>query len=376
MGDNGKPSIGYEERDRIIVRTSIIGIIANILLASFKAVIGILTNSIAVTLDAVNNLTDVLSSVVTIIGTKLAGKKPDKKHPLGYGRIEYLTTMVIAAIIFYAGITSLTESIDKIINPQLPDYSTVSLVIIASAVFVKIILGRYVKGVGEKVNSGSLIASGKDALFDAILSTSVLISALIFIFFDISLEAYVGVGISIFILRAGLEMIREAVDELLGNRADKDLTDAIKDTICEEEGVSGAYDLILHNYGPNTIVGSVHVEVPGDMTALDLDAMQRRIAKRVFEKHGVIMAATGVYAIDTSEESQKIREDIAQMVSSQEGILQLHGFRVDRESKTINLDMIIDYGIADREAIYNEIYQKIQSKYPDYKIELVSDIDI
>ena len=365
-----------QSRDKIIIRTSIIGILANLLLASFKAVIGILTNSIAVTLDAVNNMSDALSSVVTIIGTKLAGKQPDKKHPLGYGRIEYLSTMIIAAIVLYAGITSMTESIDKIINPEVADYSNISLIIITSAIVVKVVLGRYVKHVGKKVNSGSLIASGTDALFDAILSTSVLISALIFIVWGVSLEAYVGAAISIFIIKSGLEMIRDAVDDILGKRADKEYTDAIKETICEEEGVSAAYDLILHSYGPDKMIGSVHVEVPSDMTAGEIDNLERNIAKRVFVKHGVILAGIGIYSSDTSEECAAIRTEVTRIVMSHDGVLQMHGFRVDTEQKVLNMDIIIDYALEDREALYLQICKEIQERYPDYKLEIVLDIDI
>ncbi len=364
------------DRDRIIIRTSFVGIIANILLATFKAVIGILTNSIAITLDAVNNLSDALSSVVTIIGTKLAGKQPDKKHPLGYGRIEYITTMIIAAIVLYAGITSMTESIDKIINPEEADYSTISLIIIGAAIVVKVVLGRYVKYVGEKVNSGSLIASGTDALFDAVLSTSVLISALIFIAWGVSLEAYVGAIISVFIIKSGIEMIRDAVDEILGKRADKELTDGIKATICEDENVLGAYDLIIHNYGPDRMIGSVHIEVPGDMDAVQLDAIERDIAKRVFMKHGVIIAGVGIYANDASDDIQSMRSEITRIVMSHEEVLQMHGFKVDREKMLINLDIIIDYDIKEREPLYAEICGEIQKAYPEYRLELVLDIDI
>ena len=375
MTDAG-PESAHLDRQRIIIRTSIIGIIANLLLATFKAVIGILSNSIAVTLDAVNNMSDALSSVVTIIGTKLAGKPPDKKHPLGYGRIEYVTTMIIAAIVLYAGITSLTESIDKIINPVVADYSTVSLMIITAAVIVQVVLGRYVKSVGEKVNSGSLVASGQDALFDAVLSASVLASALIFVTTGIGLEAYVGTLISIFIIKSGIEMIRDAVDEILGMRVDKEESEAIKATICEEDGVSGAYDLILHNYGPDRIIGSVHVEVPSSMSAGRIDELERNIARRVFEKHGVIIAATGIYSVDESDEATAIRHEVVEIVMSYEGILQMHGFRVDLVNKKINLDIIIDYGLKNREELYAEIYREIQERYPDYTLELQLDIDI
>ena len=186
-----------KSRERIIIKTSVIGIITNVLLAAFKAVIGLAVHSIAVVLDAVNNLSDVVSSVVTIIGTKLAAKAPDRKHPMGHGRIEYVTQMIVASIVLYAGVASLKESIKKIITPTKPQYTTVSLVIIFVAIIVKLILGTYVKKKGKEVNSGSLIASGSDALFDAILSTSVLITAIFFIMTKISLEAYLGVIISV-----------------------------------------------------------------------------------------------------------------------------------------------------------------------------------
>ena len=205
-----------ENRSKVIVRTSIVGIVTNVVLSAFKAVIGFITGSIAVTLDAVNNLSDALSSVITIVGAKLANKLPDKKHPLGYGRIEYLSAMIVAAIVLYAGGTSAVESVKKIITPEAADYSTVSLVIIAAAVVVKLVLGKYVKRQGERVNSGALVASGADALFDAILSASVLASAIVFVTTGISLEAYVGVLISLFIIKSGIEMLKDTRRQ--GNR--------------------------------------------------------------------------------------------------------------------------------------------------------------
>ena len=187
------------DRNKIIIRTSIIGIAANLFLVAFKAVVGLLANSIAVILDAVNNLSDAVSSVITILGTRLAGRKPDADHPYGHGRYEYLSAMVVSAIVIYAGVTAFVESVKKIIYPEMPDYSAVSLIIIGGAVIVKFFLGRYVKSVGKRINSNSLVSSGSDALFDAVLSLSVFVSAVIYISTGLSLEAYVGVLISIFI---------------------------------------------------------------------------------------------------------------------------------------------------------------------------------
>ena len=363
-------------RDQVIIRTSIIGIIANVFLAGFKATVGLISNSIAVILDAVNNLSDALSSVITIIGTKLAAKKPDKKHPLGYGRIEYLSAMIVAAIVLHAGLTSLVESVKKIIHPETPNYSITSLIIIASAVVVKLLLGRYVKKKGEEVNSGSLIASGSDALFDAILSASVLLSAVIYMVFHISLEAYVGVIISCFIIKSGIEMLSETLDDILGSRVDRELMAQIRKTICEDKAVHGAYDLLLHAYGPEKYYGSVHVEVPDTMTADEIDLMERRIAQNVYLKHGVAMTGIGIYSMNTTnDEIKSMRTNVTRIATSHEGVLQVHGFYADTEKKTLNLDVILDFALDDRTGTFEQIKKEIQQAYPDYEIRLALDID-
>ena len=214
-------------RTKKIIQTSIAGIVTNILLAVFKAVIGIMTNSIAIVLDAVNNASDVASSVVTIAGTKLSKKEPDKAHPFGHGRIEYLSAMIIAVIILYAGITSAVEAVKKIIHPDIPEYSTISLIIVAVAVVAKIVLGRYVKTVGVMVKSDSLINSGTDASMDAVISTATLVAAILYLNFNISVEAYLGVIISIFIIKAGIDMLRETLSHILGEAADSTLAQKI-----------------------------------------------------------------------------------------------------------------------------------------------------
>ena len=364
------------DRNKVIIRTSIIGIIANVFLAGFKAAVGLAAHSIAVVLDAVNNLSDALSSIVTIIGTRLANRKPNKKHPLGHGRIEYLSAFIVSALVLYAGITSLVESIKKIIEPEEPDYSIISLVIIASAVIVKIFLGRYVKAQGEKVNSGSLIASGSDAMFDAILSASVLLSAIIFMTTGLSLEAYVGVVISIFIIKAGLEMMSETLNEILGKRADKELTDRIKEILNEEEEVRGAYDLIINNYGPDTNYASVHLELPDVMTVDQVDLITRRVQAKVYKETGVILTGVGVYSYNTKDdEASRIRNAVLKKVMSHEWALQLHGFYADTVNKTVRFDVVMSFDVDSKEAI-QELYQEVQELLPDYTLTIVPDLDL
>ena len=364
------------KREKAIVKTSVIGIITNVFLAVFKAAVGIIANSIAVTLDAVNNLSDALSSVVTIIGAKLGGKQPNKKHPLGYGRIEYLSSMIVAAIVLYAGITSAVESVKKIISPETADYGTVSLIIISVAIGVKLILGQYVKRQGKKHNSGALVASGSDALFDAVLSASVLASAIVYLLWDISLEAYVGVIISAFIIKAGIEMMIDTVNDILGRRSEKEETDRIKNLICEEPEVRGAYDLILFNYGPNKNYASVHVELPDTMSVDDIDKLTRRIEKKVYREAGVILTGIGVYSYNTSgDEAAKMRNTVQETVLAHDWALQLHGFYADTEKKTVRFDVVISFDIDRAEAI-GVLTDEVKELFPDYTLQIVPDIDV
>ena len=374
--DEQRCELFTDTRDKIIVRTSTVGIVTNVLLAVFKAAVGLGSHSIAVVLDAVNNLSDALSSIITIVGTKLSGKLPDKKHPLGYGRIEYLSAMIVAGIVLYAGITSFVESVKKIIRPETPEYGTVSLVIIAVAVVVKIVLGKYVKAQGKKVNSGALAASGSDAMFDAVLSFSVLLSAIIFLVFKVSLEPYVGAVISCVIVKAGLEMMSETVSEILGQRPDREISARIKKLLAEEPGVRGAYDLILYNYGPDKNLGSVHLELPDTMTVEEVDRLTRKLERRIYRETGVILAGVGVYSCNTGNpEAKKMLDEVREMVLSHKWALGLHGFYVDFEAKKMRFDVVMSFDISPQDGL-KVLYEEISRAYPDYDIFILPDVDV
>lgn len=364
-------------RDKIIIRTSIIGIIANVMLSAFKAAVGFISGSIAIVLDAVNNLSDALSSLITIIGTKLAGKQPDKKHPYGHGRIEYITSIVISLIVMYAGITSFSESVKKMIHPKVPDYSAASLLIVSTAIAVKIVLGLYVKKTGEKVNSGSLIDSGKDALLDSVISASTLVAAIIFLIWHIKLEAWLGALISVVIIKSGIEMLRESLSEILGERIDAEQARSLRETITSFPEVEGAYDLILHNYGPDTFIGSVHIEVPSTMTVSELDKLERSISEKVYEEHHVILAGISVYSNNKeNEKAVQLFQDIRRTVMSFEHILQIHGFNLDEEKNTVIFDLVIDFDASDRHKVYEDVCRKVMEENPGYKFKITLDADI
>ena len=363
-------------RERVIIRTGVIGIFANVFLAGFKAVIGFISGSIAVTMDAVNNLSDALSSVITIVSTKLAGKAPDKKHPYGYGRIEYLSAVTISVIVLYAGITSLVESVKKIIQPEAPDYAPIALIIIGVAVAVKIVLGIYVRAAGEKVKSDSLVASGKDALLDAVISASTLVAAAVFIIWGVSLEAWLAAIISLVIIKSGIEMLRDSVSSILGERVEGELSRQIREIILTYPEVSGVYDLVLHNYGPESHIGSVHIELPESLNVRQLDILERDIYSKVYRETGVVLTGISVYSrVSDNRFSNQVYSDLRDIIGGDERVLQLHGFLVDEQKKQIYFDIIIDFGVNDRKQIFQDIVEKIQEKYPTYNICPTLDAD-
>lgn len=366
-----------KKREKKIVETSLVGIAANVILSIFKIVVGLISNSIAVILDAVNNLSDAASSLITIIGTKLSGKQADHKHPFGYGRLEYVTTIVIAALVLWAGISSLIESLGRIEHPEASSYSVVSLFIITVAIAVKFILGIYVKRQGKILKSDSLVASGTDSQMDAILSFSTLVAALISFIFNISIEPYVGALISIFIIKAGAEILSDAIAKILGERIDSDLADNIKKSVNGVEGVLGSYDLALNDYGPNRLTGSVHVEVPDTMCAREIDEMTRKIQERIFKEFGVTISTVGIYSKNQNDkQAQELRKEIEKIAFSYPDVIELHGFYLDESEKVLRFDLVIDYKTRERKEIFAQIKDKIQALCPDLRLDIVLDADI
>ncbi len=366
------------DRDVQIVRTSIVGIVANVALAAFKAIVGLLSNSIAIVLDAVNNLSDALSSIITIVGTRIASRRADRKHPYGHGRAEYLTTIVIAVIVLWAGITSLVESVQRIIHPEPATYEATTLMVVAVAVVAKIVLGRYVKGRGEALGSDSLVASGTDATMDAVISASTLVAAGINMAGGPGLEAPLGAVISLVIIKAGYEILREAIDKVIGERVDADVSRAVKDAICSVNGVLGAYDLTLNDYGPQRLQGSVHVEVDEGASARDIDRMAREVQLRVLQRTGVLIHTVGVYSSNAGDHGEvaDMRRFVEALVEQDEHVLEAHGLYVDDVAKTVRLDIVVSYAAEDRDAVYQQFVSRLEERFPDYRFLTVLDPDI
>ena len=362
-------------RTESIVRVSYRGIGVNLLLVTAKAAVGLYAHSIAVILDAVNNLSDALSSLITIIGAKLANKAADRKHPYGHGRIEYISASLIAVLVLVAGLTSLKESVVKLMHPVKPSYNAASLVFLAAGVAAKILLGRYYQYKGKTLNSGSLTASGTDALFDAVIGFATLISAAISLTAGWNIEAFLGIIISFFILKAGFDIMRDTMNHIIGIRADDTLTAQIRERICMNPNVRGAYDLILHNYGPDKYFGTVHVEIDDHMTAREIDALSRSIVPQIYQEFGVLLTI-GIYATNThSETAQQIREAVRHIVSQYPEILQMHGFYTEEAVRAVSFDIMLDYDTDNSDSITERIRSELTERFPDYQFFINIDRD-
>ena len=366
-------------RDKTIIRTSIIGILGNVLLVGFKAAIGLIAGSIAIVLDAVNNLTDALSSIITIIGTKLANKKPDRKHPFGHGRIEYITSTIIAFLILFAGGMAIYESIISIVdyfqNGTKPDYSLIAIIIIGVAVLVKLGIGIFYRIQGKKVDSDALMASGIDAIFDAILSTATLVGAIFSYTLGWYVEGYLGIIIGLFIIRTGISVLKESISNIIGERYDAEETKEILADINSVPGVKGAYDLIIHSYGHKKNIGSVHVGVDNHLNAIEIQNIERAITQMMYAKHNIVMTV-GIYADNViTEESKQIHSALAKILKNNENILQMHGFFVDIDKKICNFDLVISFDDKNPEQTIANVKETLEKEFPDFTFYIILDKD-
>lgn len=360
------------DRDKIIIRTSVVGIVTNLLLAGFKAFVGLLAGSIAIIMDAVNNLSDVLSSVITIAGTKLSARPADAKHPFGYGRIEYLTAIVIAIIVLIAGASSLIESIKKIFYPTEPTYTIATLIIIVVAILVKVILGLYVKRKGQQLKSDALIASGADALFDSIITLATLVSAGIMLIWQVNVDGIFGTLISLVIIKAGIEMLGSPISQLLGKGVPREIYETLRSNVLDYPEVHGVFDIILNYYGPNVIIGSLHINVLDTMNSRDIHRLTRTITLDILNKNGIIVTI-GIYAINTHGEQAEIQKKVMSAVSGMEKVESLHAFYYYEDKKLVTLDVVPNSYVHDDNAFREMIQKELKALYPNFEFDILID---
>lgn len=359
-----------ENRDDIITATSGLGIVANIVLATTKVIIGLLASSIAIISEGINNFADVLSAVLTLLGSKLAQKHPDEKHPFGYGRTEYLVSLIISVLILVTGIEMVISSVKLIFEPKELNISYLALAIVAGSAIVKFLLGTYTIKMGKKADSGALVGVGVDGRNDAFASIITLVSSLAFLLFHVSIDAYAGILISLLILKAGFELLKDTIGDLLGRPGEHDLAVALYKEIRATDGIISAADMMLHNYGPDAWSGSVNVEIDHEKTVGEIYQFLHELQLRIMHEHNVTMVF-GVYAVDEDHaNSKELRKCIAGFVKKQELIKSYHAVYVNEKEHTIYCDFIVSYKLKDWDGLRQEFLDYICPMYPDYQIEL------
>lgn len=364
-----------ESRDGIIAMTSGLGIFTNLLIAAVKVLVGLLSASIAIVSEGVNNASDALTSVLTLIGSRLARKHPDEKHPFGYGRLEYLTSLVISVLILVTGIELLKSSIELIFSPAELSISYISLAVVAFSAVLKFVLGTYTVKMGKKADSGALQALGLDSRNDSFCSLVTIVSALIFLIFHVSLDAYAGIFMSCIIIKAGIGVLRDTISELLGRPGEKELATDLYKTIRQTEGIVNAADMMLHNYGPDAWSGSVNVEIDHSKTVGEAYHILHALQLKIMHEQHVTMVF-GIYAVDNDhEEVRAIRRAVAEFVKKHEHVISFHAVYLEPDTRRIYVDLTVDYKLPDWDALRTEFTGYMNGLYPDNELELTIETD-
>lgn len=324
----------------------ILGIILNVILFGIKFFAGLLSGAISVMADAFNNLTDAGSSVITLIGFRMAGQKPDKDHPFGHGRIEYVSGLIVSMIIVLVGFELGKSSIEKIITPVAPVFSVLTVVILVCSIAIKAYIALYNFKIGKEISSSAMKATANDSLSDCVATSAVLACLLISHFANINIDAYCGIVVSVFILISGIRSAKETVDPLLGTPPEKSLIDEISDIVYAHEGVEGIHDLIIHDYGPGRMMISLHAEVPADANLIETHDMIDNIEKDLREK----LDCDAVIHMDPiateDEHTLEVKDKVIALIGCMDARLTLHDFRMVKGPTHTNVlfDLVIPFG--------------------------------
>ena len=357
-------------RDGVVAATSVLGIIVNVLIAGLKVAIGIFASSIAILSSGVNNATDALTSVLTLVGTRLSARRPDARHPFGYGRIEYLTSLVIAGLILVSGFEMLESSVKLIFAPAEMRISYLMLGIIAVTAVIKYFLGVYMIRTGKRVNSGALVAVGLEGRNDAFVSLVTLLSAGVFLLFDWNIDAYAGVFTSLIILKAGFDVLRETVSALLGKPGQEELARQIYRELRADPLVVNAADMMLHNYGPERYSGSVNLEISHEKTVGEVYQQLHQLQLRIMHEYKVTMVF-GIYAVDNDHEQiRQLRQEVSAFIQSHEHVRSFHALYIEPGTGRIYCDMVVDYDLKDWEGLKKEFTAYLAQRYPHSEVEL------
>lgn len=358
-------------RERYSTLTGLMGIFFNLLLFGVKLPIGLITGSIAITSDAFNNVSDMGSSVISVIGMRMASRRADREHPFGHGRLEYISALAISALIFVVGFELLRESVSQLFTPEPVHLNPALLFVLALSVAVKLFMFYYNRKLGARINSSVMRATASDSLNDALTTTAVIAAALISPHVDLPVDALAGLAMSGLILYSGYSTARETVDLLLGGKPDPELVKKLSRMVLDSEGVVGIHDMILHDYGPGRVMASVHAEVSDDADIVRIHELIDAAEQRIQAQLGVPIVIHMDPISVNCERTNYIRDQIAGAARSIEPSLTIHDFRMTDGENRINLifDLVVpcEWDGAKREAVVNEMSERMRAIDPRYR---------
>lgn len=356
-------------RERYGILSGAVGIFLNLLLSVGKMLAGLLTGSIAVTADAFNNLSDAGSSVVTLVGFKLAGQKADDGHPFGHGRIEYLAGLLVSLLILMVGVELGKSSIEKILRPEPVDFSLLSVAILAVSILVKLWMSQFNRKLGKRIDSAAMEATATDSLSDVVATSAVLAGTLVGGFTGVSIDGWVGVVVAVFILRAGWGAAKDTLDPLLGSAPDPVLVKQIQELVMSHKQVVGMHDLVIHDYGPGRRMCSFHAEVPQSDDIMEAHDAIDHIEREIYQKFGVETTVHMDPIATEDEEVNRLRERVRGLVKELDPGMSIHDFRVTRGPQHTNLifDVVVPHSckLPDQE-IVQQITEKVRTLDPNY----------
>ncbi|MEE1126375.1 MAG: cation diffusion facilitator family transporter [Acutalibacteraceae bacterium] len=356
----------YQEAEQPAVRASIgrlagiVGIVCNSLLFLFKLIAGLLAGSVSIIADAVNNLSDASSSLVTLIGFKLAQRPADKNHPFGHARYEYLSGFIVSALIFVIGIELAKSSVEKIIYPEAVELSILSVSVLVASVLLKLWMFLFCRKLGKRINSTTLQATSVDSRNDVISTTAVLVGCVIGYLFDIKIDGYIGLGVALFIIYSGITLAKETINPLLGEQTDEKLVDDISELVLSHDKIIGMHDLLVHDYGPGQCFASVHAELNADEDPLICHDIIDDIERNVLEKLSVNLVIHYDPVVTDDEELNYMRDVVVDIIIEIDSRLTLHDFRMVRGAKRTKLvfDLVIPYSMEEEKHRLKEIIDK------------------
>ena len=348
---------------------SIVGILVNLLLCAGKFVAGILSGAVSITADAANNLSDAASQIISLVSFKLSAKPADRDHPFGHARIEYVASMAVSFLVILVGFELLKSSVEKIFNPEKTEFSILAVTILAVSILAKLWLFIFNRKVAKKINSGVMRATAADSLSDAGATTAVLISTLVLRLTGYDIDAYVGVCVAIVIIIAGIKILGEAKNLIIGEAPDEDVVNAIKNIVNEYPEALGIHDMVVHNYGAGTVIASLHIEVDGSVDVFQTHDTVDNIEKRLCSELGIRCTIHMDPIVTDDEEVTATRKSVSAAVHELDPLWNIHDFRFVRGETHTNLifDLVIPFECREtHDEIIDRVTQKIRtldSKY-------------